>query len=179
MEQNISINSISGIKYRGYVTVDIIKNGKIIKRLEKHNTATPILFNFIYDCLAGNYYKDARPSYVIPLVEDIESENPSYKLYNNIYTPITSIKVDKEESIISYKSLIGYNVLSDTSKSIAGLAFYSRANIDKDKSTDPIENESMYVIFDESFTPTGEADLLINWQIKIEDIGIIEDSDSE
>lgn len=178
MEKDILTNLNNTIKYKSNVKVEVIKQGKKVKTLEKHNTATNILFNFLYDCLAGNYIQNNRPNYVVPLVESTDEGHTIYTLYNNIYNPITNIIVDTNESILSYKCLIGYNSLYDSTKKIVGLAFYSNGRKNLDNTVDAISNESMYVIFDDEFQPDGESDLLITWQIKIEDIGSIEDSNN-
>lgn len=49
------------IEYRGDVSVDVIRKGKVIRSFKNHNDGTNNLFRFILDCLAGNYYEVNRP----------------------------------------------------------------------------------------------------------------------
>ena len=49
------------IEYKGDVSIDVIRKGKVIKSFKNHNDGTSNLFKFILDCLAGNYYEVNRP----------------------------------------------------------------------------------------------------------------------
>lgn len=171
---NIDITTTSTIKYRGDVTIEFVKNGKIVRTIKKHNSATKYLFEFIYHCLAGNFYQDELPSFVIPLTE----VGGQYYLYNTNFTPITKVIVEDNNTVVTYKCLIGYNTL-EIGKDVAGLGFYALKNKNSDEMGIPIQNQSMAVIFENPYTPQADdrSDLLITWQVQVTNAGTIEPSD--
>ena len=54
-------STTGGIRYTGNITVSIQRGNKIISTKQYHNNGTALLFKFIANCLAGNYYYKARP----------------------------------------------------------------------------------------------------------------------
>ena len=113
------------IEYKGDVSIDVIRKGKVIKSFKNHNDGTSNLFKFILDCLAGNYYEINRPFWIVPYYTD----NGQDKYSISIPVPINNnVSVSHDNStqqyILTYKCLINSSLLqSDTT--IDGLLFYS------------------------------------------------------
>lgn len=61
-QTNVGLNQ--SISYFGKVTVRIQKGDKIISTKTSHNEGKAELFEFLIDCLNGNYQKDNRPTRV-------------------------------------------------------------------------------------------------------------------
>ena len=59
---NVS-NNIS-LYYRGEVTINFVRNGKIFKKISKHNNGTAELFKVITNALAGNWSASTCPQYI-------------------------------------------------------------------------------------------------------------------
>lgn len=64
-EQQTQINKTSTIKYNGSVTVQLSKNGKIIKSATAKNAGYDELFRFLTNCIAGDFKVTALPSYIM------------------------------------------------------------------------------------------------------------------
>lgn len=52
------------IAYSGNVTVQLVRNNKVIKTINGHNEGTSRLFKFIADCLANDYSGAYSPKYI-------------------------------------------------------------------------------------------------------------------
>ena len=128
MSKTLNINNSNStiVKYSGKVTIDIIRDGKTIKQFSNHNDGFKPLFNFIINCLAGNYIEADRPQkiYTFYIDENVGKE----KFVSGIPLSISEASASNIDSILSYKILIPSTVFS-TNKKLAGLLFYSKENM--------------------------------------------------
>lgn len=171
------------IEYRGDVSIDVIRKGKVIKSFKNHNDGTNNLFRFILDCLAGNYYEVNRPFWIVPYFTD---ENKIDKYSISIPIPINnnaSVSYDNstQQYVLTYKCLINSSLLQ-TNTIIDGLLFYS-THVKKsitinaghpvvDPTSDNAYSMKMSFGFDEKDREKGknkfqDQDLLVTWQIRI------------
>ena len=162
------------IEYKGDVSIDVIRKGKVIKSFKNHNDGTNNLFRFILDCLAGNYYEINRPFWIVPYYID-KGEN---KYSISIPIPINnnvSVSYDNstQEYILTYKCLINSSLLQSETL-IDGLLFYSTHN--KNSITGEYVNDlysmKMSFGFEETDREEGrnkfqDQDLLVTWQLRI------------
>lgn len=171
-EKNITIKENSSLSYSGKVTIKKVKNGKIISEETYHNAGNTPLFSFLLNCLAGNYSSDLKPQIITPIVH---KQNNNYGYAENKESiPITSIKVlTKENSNISYIEYVFHLAYKEYLKSgIDGLALYNLAYVPnkntilKDSDIDP--NYSMIVSFNDRKFSTKEEDLLIIWDLSLD-----------
>lgn len=166
------------IEYKGDVSIDVIRKGKVIKSFKNHNDGTSNLFKFILDCLAGNYYEVNRPFWIVPYYTD----NGQDKYSISIPVPINnnvSVSYDNstQQYILTYKCLINSSLLqSDTQ--IDGLLFYSThvknsiTTIAGHPVVDPTSDNAYCMKMSFGFDETDnnkfqDQDLLITWQIRI------------
>lgn len=166
------------IEYRGDVSIDIIRKGKVIKSFKNHNDGTNNLFRFILDCLAGNYYEVNRPFWVVPYYID----NGEDKYSISIPIPINnnaSVSYDNstQQYILTYKCLINSSLLQSNTQ-IDGLLFYSThvkksitivaGNLVVAATGDNAYCMKMSFGFDETDNNKfQDQDLLITWQLRI------------
>lgn len=167
------------IEYRGDVSIDIIRKGKVIKSFKNHNDGTNNLFRFILDCLAGNYYEVNRPFWVVPYYIDKDGED---KYSISIPVPINnnaSVSYDnsRQQYILTYKCLINSSLLQSNTQ-IDGLLFYSThvkksitivaGNLVVAATGDNAYCMKMSFGFDEKDNNKfQDQDLLITWQLRI------------
>lgn len=162
------------IEYKGDVSIDVIRKGKVIKSFKNHNDGTNNLFRFILDCLAGNYYEVNRPFWIVPYYTD----NGQDKYSISIPIPINnnaSVSYDnsKQQYILTYKCLINSSLLQ-INTTIDGLLFYSTHNKNSitGKDVNDLYSMKMSFGFDKTDREQGknkfqDQDLLITWQIRI------------
>lgn len=170
------------IEYRGDVSIDVIRKGKVIKSFKNHNDGTNNLFRFILDCLAGNYYEVNRPFWIVPYCTD----NGQDKYSISIPIPINnnaSVSYDNstQQYILTYKCLINSSLLQINTQ-IDGLLFYSTHVKNSitinagdpvvDPTSDNAYSMKMSFGFKEIDREQGkntfqDQDLLITWQLRI------------
>ena len=171
------------IEYKGDVSIDVIRKGKVIKSFKNHNDGTSNLFKFILDCLAGNYYEVNRPFWIVPYFTD---ENKVDKYSISIPIPINnnaSVSYDnsRQQYILTYKCLINSSLLQ-TNTQIDGLLFYSthvKSSIIINAGSEVVDatGDNAYSMkmsfgFKETDREQGmnkfqDQDLLITWQLRI------------
>ena len=167
------------IEYRGDVSIDVIRKGKVIKSFKNHNDGTSNLFKFILDCLAGNYYEVNRPFWIVPYYTDTDGED---KYSISIPVPINnnaSVSYDNstQQYILTYKCLINSSLLQSNTQ-IDGLLFYS-THVKKSitiNAGDPVvaatggNSYSMKMSFGFDKADNNkfqDQDLLVTWQLRI------------
>lgn len=85
LTNNVS-NNIS-LYYKGEVTINFVKNGKIFKKISKHNTGTAELFKTITNALAGSWSASTCPQYI-----------QLFNKTNNVYTKLLQSPQRKQSS---------------------------------------------------------------------------------
>ena len=167
-KKTIEVNNSSSIQYKGDVSISFIKKGKVVRKIKNHNEGKNSLFEFLLDCLAGNYYKSNRPTWIIPYYK--EQNEMKYSIYKPV--PISSVKVTKDNSgpVLSYTCLIPSSLFGNSPQKMDGLLFYSYANLEgvgQDSNFNHNYSMSMEFGGDEQVESTQGQDILIIWQIRI------------
>ena len=165
------------IEYRGDVSVDVIRKGKVIRSFKNHNDGTNNLFRFILDCLAGNYYEVNRPFWIVPYYTN--GDHDEYSI--SIPVPINnnaSVSYDNstKEHVLTYKCLINSSLLP-TKTTIDGLLFYSTSaknsiTIAAGGTVESTGDNAYSMKMSFGFKETDDnkfqdQDLLITWQLRI------------
>lgn len=166
-KKEIKVEQNSSIKYQGTVTVQKVRKGKVVKTEVMHNAGGSELFNFILQCLAGNYYADLRPVYVIAAKNDkLLGTLPVKISYTTVYP-----KTNNNLNYIEYKFFLPF-MQEYTGEGFNQLVLYSESKCPRENLTDaPIGNDySMVVTAEEghSFTASQDEDLLVTWQLKLD-----------
>ena len=108
------------IKYKGTIGVSILKNGKIIKTNKFHNNGRYPLFQFLCECLRGNY-KNAepfRPKYI----SLFNVSSAEYEKYKNGNTSINNLFNSGNRTTIGAISFKGTPYLNVSQDGINGTA---------------------------------------------------------
>lgn len=73
-------NNVSALKYSGDICVKILDNERVLETRNYHNTGCTKLFDFLADCLTGNFTgaKDKRPCRIVLFENDLD--HPTYIL---------------------------------------------------------------------------------------------------
>lgn len=111
----------SSISYKGNVTIKLVKGGKIIKSIKKHNTGCPELFKFLTECLVNLPNENSHPKYLRCFTfNDSGDDSPSMdNLGNNAligdgyvsYTDADSVE-DSTTTTYTYKSIFRFIIPS-------------------------------------------------------------------
>lgn len=171
-KKTVEIKPKSGmqLQYQGDVTVKVLKKGKVQKTITNHNDGTDNLFKFLLDCLAGNFIESSRPKWVIPFYIDGTTEKYSLP----IAIPIQSVEVFQDSSTqlhaISYRCLFSSTQLYNSTQ-IDGLLFYSTSgknsvSFNRGEKIDT-QNYSMKMYFGTEDNEFQDADILVEWQLRI------------
>lgn len=125
--------------YAGNVRVVVMKKGRVVKTITNHNAGGNSLFKFVLDCLAGNYFEENRPSWVIPYY--VEGDIKKYSISKAIPVYSASVAFSENQYTLSYKCLISALYLTQQTK-IDGLLFYSTNNASELPGTDQEVDDS-------------------------------------
>ena len=169
-KKTVTVKDSQPIIYSGNVTVKKIKNGKIVSTQTMHNAGYNPLFQFLLNCLAGNYVDKSRPKWIYTCKKDGTGIKYVGNLpnYLNHEPAVLSVKTGSNENFyIEYKFLLSYS--PDFQDGFSCLALYSENN----KPAAFLAGEiisgdySMLVTMNNDITSNGE-DILIIWQLQIE-----------
>ena len=165
-EIEIKTKPESTITYSGGATIKIIKNGKVRRTIQQHNAGSNYLFEFICNCIAGNFYENRRPQ--ILRVGNLNSD--TYTDYSLAYviasTSRAYLKSNEEVVDVSFNfpgTLINVSAVDD-SKPLNCLRIYSKSN------NNNVENWSAQIVLtgdDVIESLTKDESLLVIWEMKI------------
>ena len=170
--KNIAINTL---KYTGIVTLSQCIKGKKVKIAQKHNAGGTSLFNFLTDCLVGDF---SLASLYIPnkvrllTKEDDESLSSSTGF---IYMQTRPEKVLTDSSQVAsakYSFIIPKEQLETNINKIVGIGLYAKST-----TIDDISNYAARCDIDFSQVDIQtKSDLLIDWELTFSNIQTILDS---
>lgn len=153
-KNNLWINSYSSSS--GNVNITVLRNDKVIKKINTHNTGTINICKYLRDAIAGDYIIADRPGLIVPCIKnglgELENIGQGYTaLFNQL--PKKSEIESENMAICTLTFLIPSNIFS-TGMSIDGFRLYSKrsadpqylyAEVDLEKSgASPIEMQSGY-----------------------------------
>ena len=164
----VEVKKDSGIVYSGGASIKIVKNGKVIKTVNQHNSGNGPLFEFLARCLAGNYFPNDRPT-CLRVGNYTVGADPEYDelslTYVNATTSTTSYSGGTYYANISFSfpaTLIKYNEVT-SEKKLNCLRISSLNN----NAGDGWENYSAQLIFDGIANLTADMSLLVVWSMSI------------
>lgn len=167
----VEVKETAPIKYTGSVTVKTIKKGKVTSSNTFHNEGTTELFNFLLNCLAGTYLKDAQPRFAVLAKQGTDSL--TYVSNNIVEVTEISTKIqsdsDASKNYVEYKFFFPYNVsykngfdtllVYDKSKKPVASTIIDQQPVD--------ERYSMKVSMGETPTIDTDENVLLIWQLNI------------
>ena len=154
------------VSYTGNVTVQTVRNNKVIKTIKQHNEGGFDLFLFLANCLKGDSstVQQQRPFYAVPIYKD----GDEYKAASATAVPLASIKINTDQPNNSvttvYKVLIPNTLV--TTDSYGGVVIIST---ERNGGAKPdIDNFSMRVLLEENISAADKSNAqLITWSLLI------------
>jgi hypothetical protein len=124
MIKNIKSTATSSLEYTGIVKLSQYINGKKFTIAQMHNAGGKPLFEFLADCLVGDFdiAKLDRPTKILLLNEDEEHKLSKATDTGFIYLSAKPEKVyDSYEGIVRYSFIISQDIFSGTNFNAVGL----------------------------------------------------------
>lgn len=149
--------AINNLKYTGRVTLSQYINGKKIEFAQIHNSGGDALFNFLYDCLLGDFNtaKSQRPTQIMLL--QVQGDGGSFVARSS---PILVRNTAKINNGVRYSFLID-GTLIDNSFSHIGL--YSALN-----SVESANEYAAIIALPDNFDSAGtdpSVALVVDWEL--------------
>jgi hypothetical protein len=134
MSKNIKSAAINNLEYTGIVKLSQYTNGKRFTVLEKHNEGGKALFNFLTDCLIGDFdiAKIDRPSKIMLLNHDGSGNLTKATNTSFIYLLSKPEKLysAEKEGIVRYSFMIPQDYFIGTDFNAIGLYTSSASELD-------------------------------------------------
>lgn len=126
----------STIKYKGSVSINVLKNGKVVRTLSNHNKGNYPLFKYIAQCLVANFSEPEHPCY-LKLGNSTTSEGvttfKNYSLSPQRYASAKPI-LSNNSAIASFEFLVPATTLAlSNNLSINTLRLYNDVNRNADE----------------------------------------------
>ncbi len=153
----VEVKEQAAIEYKSKVKIDLVKNGKVIRSINTHNTATSKLFGFLLDCLRGTYDNNNRPILAAVYNDDGFVTGPIAVANNNII---------KDGNTLTYKVVIPNNSAAGMSFNVIALFATNESAYISDPSYYPTR-ASMYINLENPVAVQDEYDILVSWQISL------------
>ena len=143
-EEEVKQETKNAITYKGSVKVQLIKNGKVLKTHKLHNNGRYPVFQFLCECLRGNYVNAdvERPKYISLFTVDSD----------------TYSKYLKGNSTISISSLFN----ADNRASIGAATFKGTPKLEVTQSTETDLNGSANLVYEFSIPSQNITDVNAN-----------------
>ena len=82
MNEKINANIIDGASTLGNVTISVVRDGEVIRKITTHNTGTINMCDYIARALTGEYVIATRPGSILPFDTNEEPIGNAYGLIN-------------------------------------------------------------------------------------------------
>lgn len=144
----------NSIGYKGKVIIKYIKDGKERRRITTYNTGSLPLFNFITNCLTGNFSKKDVPNYIVGYYSSNTESVSSTDLGECVFTsPListdSSVENNVSNSVANIKFLIPSQIIKlEGNQTVNVIALYSESNIGTHL-TQGGTNPSAYIILEQ------------------------------
>lgn len=128
----------ANIVYSGNVTVKLVKDGKTLKTVKKHNTGCSELFDFLSECLMGNFVQGKMPKVLMGYYnnEDPTATSLGTKVLSTFvpYADIDKISVEDDNYKVEYKFNIPALIVNTSTHPINVLALFNMNNANESAS---------------------------------------------
>lgn len=171
-------NAINQFNYTGIVTLSQYKGSKKRVLARIHNEGKYSLFNFIADCLVGDFdvAQANRPSKIRLLKKQTDSENKNKATYKSqstyihqISTPEKVSKISDDTGIVRYSFVIPSDKVTSINFDFDHIGLYAHSTVDEDYEqfsaiVSLVENSVNVVDKDEL---SASSALLVDWELHI------------
>ena len=163
----------ANIVYSGNVTIKLVKDGKTLKTVKKHNTGCSELFDFLSECLMGNFVQGKMPKvlmgYYLASGEPTKT-NLGKKVLSTLvhYSDIDKISVGdsyKVEYKFNIPALI-VNIDSENSESVNVLALFDMKNANESA---PVPSAFIKLDSNKEITPemvSSGINIIVLWDMQ-------------
>ena len=142
------------IGYKGKVKIELKHGDKTYKTIHYNNSGKSPLFDFLLDCLAGNYNDYNRPQFI--MLKNTDKENCL-----NVPQPLINLSLSYgENGNISYEFLIPYNSFYADKKSFQYIYLISQLNYNQ-------LNPSAVIDLGEAEDIDNTTNLSITWVLSV------------
>ena len=156
----------SVVKYTGTVTVQLVKNGRIVKSGKGHNEGKSELFKFLANCIAGNYVYNDCPTYLSCYNKNITNNNYTAQVTSCI--PKAAISV--EGSVTTIKFIVPRSALVSDATTITHLMLFN-ANKVSSFETNPENNCSAEIALTVPIVTANlsiDTNIIVLWKMTFE-----------
>ncbi len=170
MAKKKTVKKEASIVYNGNVTIKLVKDGKTLKTVKKHNTGCIELFDFLSNCLMGNFVQSKTPKllmgYHLASGEPTKTNLGTNALSTLVpYADIAKI-YDGDNCKVEYKFNIPSLIVNTAVGSINVLALFNMSNASADS---PVP--SAFVKLDSSKVITPEMvssgiNIIVIWDMQ-------------
>lgn len=131
MAKKKTVKKEASIVYNGNVTIKLVKDGKTLKTVKKHNTGCPELFDFLSNCLMGDFVASKTPKVLMGYNSDgtPTKENLGTKALSTFvpYADIAKIN-DGDNCKVEYKFNVPSLIVNTAVGNINVLALFNSSN---------------------------------------------------
>lgn len=174
--QTVAVSSTNDIKYRGEVTVQKLRGGRVVAKQRFHNAGYEKLFIFLLNCLQGTFRPDDRPIHCFACNRSSQGATVAYKPLSTIPATVGTSDIQVNTTItspnVTYRFYLPYNNNYANSQ-LNALMLFSQASYNTIKTSLPVNSPlstddcSMTVDFDTAISVEKDTDLLIIWSLYI------------
>lgn len=164
---NMKGTAVSNLEYTGIVTLSQCIRGKTFEVAKFHNAGGKSLFNFLANCLVGDFElaRLTRPAKIMLLHEDVETRSIS-KASNTSFIYLLSkpetVYSSENKSIVRYSFIIPQDFFTGTSFNAIGLYTSEATEADLDSYAALVSN----INFDDVNISISSI-LILDWELHI------------
>ena len=182
--RNTAINTLA---YTGIVTISQYRGAKKVRIAQMHNTGGMPLFDFLSDCLVGDFdtARAGRPAKIRLLkqkkVPDRDTFITQYEAVSPFIFLLTSPekKQSSTQSYVRYTFMIPKNTLEEDLANYEdlGIGLYTLGTDNNISSSDALENFAAFVELDDNkavlINTLANTALVVDWELVISNIGSV------
>lgn len=166
----------SSISYKGNVTIKLVKGGKIIKSIKKHNTGCPELFKFLTECLVNLPNENSHPKYLRCFTFDDSGGSPSMgnlgtnALIGDGYVSYTDADSVEDSTTTTYKSIFKFIIPSTIIRSNINVVAIYNVN----KVNEPSNPSAFMQLIGDDIISTDNLgagiSVIVLWEMSFQDV---------
>lgn len=183
-EEQIKVETTTPtVVYRGGATVKVVRNGKVVRQINKHNVGGTPLFSFLADCMAGNFYPNNRPTCIVVGYKDTDAQENQWNPYSLAYIVASSSSVSADGTTVNISFTVPGGLINTSfiqnDTPLNCLRIYSVSNAGAGKWTNQGDYSAEIILNGSAGTDTApitslttDDSLLIVWSMNVSNVAI-------
>lgn len=179
-KENKKTNGTSNsLAYRGDITIQLLRGKKVYKTIKTHNAGELPLFEFMANCLAGNYYPNKVPKFIRTFcyndgMQDKEttkmlvpySDLILEKNVDNVADPYYTVTM---KFLIPFAYIMSASESNRTTNGTNKICLYSNENSEENNGNP----SASFILYNEDksdfdyILPDGKSNVLITWVMSL------------